>query len=76
MYTYKLFVSPINNIYISNNKYLTDQEVIDSAGIRNYPSFMLTTKYQIKKKLLKNDIVEKVKIKKSNIADDITNTAV
>lgn len=65
LYTYKLFVAPINNIYISNNKYLTDQEVIDISGIRNYPSFILSTKYQMKKNLLKNDIIEKVKIKKS-----------
>ena len=65
LYTYKLFIAPINNIYISNNKYLTDQEVIDSSGIRNYPSFILTTKYQIKKNLKSNDIIEKVKIKKS-----------
>lgn len=65
LYTYKLFIAPINNIYICNNKYLTDQEVIDSSGIRNYPSFILTTKYQIKKNLKSNDIIEKVKIKKS-----------
>lgn len=64
LYAYKLFIAPINNIYISNNKYLTDQEVIDLSGIRNYPSFILTTKYQIKKNLLKNDIVDKVKVKK------------
>ena len=64
LYAYKLVVAPINNIYISNNKYLKDQEVIDISGIRNYPSFMLTTKYQIKRNLLKNDIIEKVKIKK------------
>ena len=64
LYAYKLVVAPINNIYISNNKYLIDQEVIDISGIRNYPSFMLTTKYQIKRNLLKNDIIEKVKIKK------------
>ena len=49
LYAYKLVVAPINNIYISNNKYLTDQEVIDISGIRNYPSFILTTKYQMKK---------------------------
>jgi len=63
-YAYKIVVAPINNIYVSNNKYLTDQEVIDTSGIRNYPSFILTTKYQIKKKLLKNEMIEKVKIKK------------
>ena len=64
LYAYKIVVAPINNIYISNNKYLTDQEIIDTSGIRNYPSFILTTKYQMKKNLLKNEMVEKVKIKK------------
>ena len=64
LYAYKLVVAPINNIYVSNNKYLTDQEVIDTSGIRNYPSFILTTKYQMKKKLLKNEMVESVKIRK------------
>ena len=64
LYAYKFVVAPINNIYISNDKYLTDQEVIDISGIRNYPSFILTTKYQMKRNLLKNDIIEKVKIKK------------
>lgn len=63
-YTYKLIVAPINNIYVSNNIYLTDQEIIDISGIRNYPSFILTTRYQIKKNLLKNDIIDSVKIKK------------
>ena len=64
-YTYKVVVSPINNIFVVGNKYLTDQEIIDIAGIRNYPSFILTTKYNIKKKLLKNDLIDEVKIKKS-----------
>ena len=73
LYAYKLVVAPINNIYISNNKYLTDQEVIDISGIRNYPSFILTTKYQMKKNLLKNDIIESVKIKK-RLESSIDNT--
>lgn len=64
-YAYKVVVSPINNIFVVGNKYLTDQEIIDIAGIRNYPSFILTTKYNIKKKLLKNDLIDEVKIKKS-----------
>lgn len=64
-YTYKVVVAPINNIFIVGNKYLTDQEVIDIAGVRNYPSFILTTKYNMKKKLLKKDLIDEVKIKKS-----------
>ena len=39
-----------------NNNILTDQEVIDASGLRNYPSFILTTNYSIKNKLLKNDL--------------------
>lgn len=64
-YTYKVVVAPINNIFVVGDKYLTDQEIIDIAGVRNYPSFILTTKYNMKKKLLKNDIIDEVKIKKS-----------
>lgn len=64
-YTYKVVVSPINNIFVSGNIYLADQEIIDIAGVRNYPSFILTTKYNIKKKLLKNDLIDEVKLKKS-----------
>ena len=61
---YKVAISRITNIYIKNNNILTDQEVIDASGLRNYPSFILTTNYSIKNKLLKNDLVKKVKIKK------------
>lgn len=61
---YKLFTSKIKNIFILNNNYLTDQEVIDESGLRNYPSFLLTTKYKIKKNLLKNSLIKEAKIKK------------
>ena len=61
---YKVAISRITNIYIKNNNILTDQEVIDASGLRNYPSFILTTNYSIKNKLLKNNLVKKVKVKK------------
>ena len=61
---YKIVVSPVRNIFIENNKYLTDQEVIDSSSLRKYPSFLLTSKYTIKKKLLKNELIKNVKITK------------
>ena len=60
----KLFTAKIKNIFILNNNYLTDQEVIDESGLRNYPSFLLTTKYKIKKNLLKNSLIKEAKIKK------------
>ena len=61
---YKLFTAKIKNIFILNNNYLTDQEVIDESGLRNYPSFLLTTKYKSKKNLLKNSLIKEAKIKK------------
>ena len=61
---YQLFTAKIKNIFILNNNYLTDQEVIDESGLRNYPSFLLTTKYKIKKNLLKNSLIKEAKIKK------------
>lgn len=63
-FIYKLFVAKINNIYISNNINLTDQEVIDISGLRDYPSFLFTTKSTIKNRLLKNDLIKGVKVKK------------
>ncbi len=61
---YYILKFPIKNIYVENNNYLTDQEVIDIAGIRNYPSFILTTNFKIRSKLLKNNLIEKGSIKR------------
>lgn len=57
---------PIKNIIIKNNYYLTDQEIIDMAGIRNYPSTLSNSSYEIEKKLEENDFVESVKVVKKN----------
>lgn len=61
---YKILILPINNIYIKNNEYLTDQEIIDIAGIRNYPSFALTSRFKIKNNLRKNEFIKDVKVSK------------
>ena len=63
-FIYRILVAPINNIYIVNNKYLSDQEIIDISGIRNYPSFILTTSFSIKNKLMKNSLISDVKVTK------------
>lgn len=63
-FIYTIIVAPINNIYIVNNKYLSDQEIIDISGIRNYPSFILTTSFSIKNKLMKNSLINDVKVTK------------
>lgn len=55
----------IKNIFIHNNNIFTDQEIIDMAGLTNYPNFFTTTGYNVKKKLLKNDYIKGIKVRKS-----------
>ena len=49
---------PIKNIYIVGNNILSDKEIIEEAGISNYPSFLATSSSTIKKKLLKNNYIK------------------
>ena len=53
----------VENIIIKGNKIVTDQQIIDEAGLSNYPSFYKTTSYNIKKDLEKNSFIKEVKVK-------------
>lgn len=55
----------VENIIIKGNKIVTDQQIIDGAGLSNYPSFYKTTSYNIKKALEKNSFIKEVKVKRS-----------
>ncbi len=63
-FVFFIITKPISNIYIYNNVYLSDQKIIDISNIRNYPSFLLTSKNKIKKQLLKKPLVYNVEVKK------------
>ena len=52
------------NILIVNNNYYSDEEIIETAGIENYPKFITLSKKKIKNKLEKLALIEKVEIKK------------
>ncbi|MDD6879189.1 MAG: FtsQ-type POTRA domain-containing protein [bacterium] len=54
----------IKNIFIYNNKLISDQEIIDMALINDYPSYYKTFNTTIKKRLLANPIIKNVKIKR------------
>ena len=60
----KIVSFPLKSIYIYNNKILSDQEIIDIAGLNNYPSFFELSDGKIKKRLGKNIYIDKVKIKR------------
>lgn len=55
---------PIKNIVINGNNYLTDEEIIETAKIENYPSFLKTFTFNIEGRLKKLDLVKSVKVKK------------
>lgn len=59
----------IKNIYITGNKFLSDQEIIEIAGISNYPSIFEYTSYTIEKKLEKNKYIDTVKVKKKKLKE-------
>lgn len=52
------------NILVLNNNYYSDDEIIYSANIENYPKFILLNKRKIKNKLKKLDLIDNVEIKK------------
>lgn len=55
---------PIKNIFISGNSSIKDQEIIDMAGISNYPSILSFTSYGIEQKLKKNILIKNAIVKK------------
>ena len=55
---------PIKNIYIIGNNILKDKEIIETANLSNYPSFICTSNKEIRKKLEKNEYIKKVTVKK------------
>lgn len=55
---------PIRNIYVSGNIKLSDQEIIDLSGLRDYPSVISFTNYQVEKKLEKNIYIKDATVKK------------
>lgn len=54
----------ISNIYIFNNQYLKDQEIIDFAGISDYPATIQNLSFQIEKKLEQNPFIKEATVTK------------
>ena len=55
----------IKNIYVLGNSLLKEQEIIDIAGLTDYPKIYEVSTEEIENKLLKNDIINTVKVKKT-----------
>ena len=57
----------ITNIIIKNNNYLKDQEIIELAGISDYPSSLANSNQKIKQRLLTNIFIKNVKVSKKHL---------
>ncbi len=63
---FSLLQVPIQSILIEGNTYLSDQEIIDLAGIREYPSTFKNSSKAMEKKLEQNDFILSAKVEKKN----------
>ena len=54
---YQVLKANIKNIVIKNAAYLNDDYVIDLAGIKDYPSFYLTSSIKMEKNLKKSPYI-------------------
>lgn len=54
----------IKNIFIYDNKILSDQEIIELAELEDYPSFFKTIPSKVEKKIKFNSIIKDVSIKR------------
>ncbi len=60
----KLYKSPIKNIIVLNNNYLSDEEIIESAKLEKYPSFIKTSNSAICKRIKKIKLVDDCGVRK------------
>lgn len=59
----------ITNIYVMNNDYLTEQEIIEIAGLSNYPKSYMATVFSIRKKLTNHQMIKSVKVTKKKFTN-------
>ena len=56
---------PVKNIYITGNNILNDKAIIELAELENYPPYINTYFNKIKTKLLTNEFIKNVNIKRT-----------
>lgn len=59
----------ISNIYISGNAFYTDQEIIELAGISDYPSALKNMSFKIENKLEDNIYIKEARVSKKNFKE-------
>ena len=54
----------IQNIYVLNNHYLSDDYIIEKAGLTNYPSYFFSFSFRIQNKLEKDPFIKDASVNK------------
>ena len=68
---YFIYQIKITNIYIIDNEYLSDYEIIKLAKLENYPNSIKNTSSTIKKRLESNKLINKVKVEKKGFLKEV-----
>lgn len=68
---YAILNLKVKNIYVKNNKVLSDQQVIDIALLRDYPKVTTLNEKNIKKVLEENVYIKSVKVKFKKFRQEI-----
>ena len=63
---YKVFNMRITNVYITGNTIYTDQEIIDLAGLHDYPRVVAISNRKIESKLKNNKYINDVFVTRTN----------
>lgn len=71
LFIYFVFNINITNIYISGNDFLTDQEIIDISGLKDYPNSIDNKSYVIKNKLEENKFILSSKVYKRGLINKV-----
>lgn len=67
-FIYCLLNIKIKNIYVINNNLISDKEILTDSKLYNYPSYLLSFKYKIKKELKNNnEYIKNVNISKKKL---------
>lgn len=64
MFLYTIITRPIKNIYIKNTRLITDNEIIEVAGIKDYPSIFSVSTKKMEEAIGSLELVNKVDVKK------------
>ena len=59
-----ILTRPTSNLIVKGNDYLTDDYILETAGVKDYPTFLFINNYMVEKKLKKSPYIIKADVKK------------